>query len=611
MRFTSNPKNSSPAIFTRLPVKKTVIYIVLIAIFATGVWIRFSNPLNPTINVNDYYFHRSYYLWQNGALPDADIWNFAPKKMSENIPPLLAYITLPFFTVAAFFLPPNYNTTDMLKAALYFPPFFFAGWMIISFFYLKRIFSKRGIILFLLLMTFIPASVSFFSKNNYDEEILGIILLFVFITSILHYIREKRRVYFWGVLTSITLLELAWQQFTIIFIALLLVVIFTYFKDRKTALMLFSTLPLSLLTGHVISRYLLQAAYSPFDILNEAWIFASNFSNPDLQMAMRRNDWSNIGVHGFLDNFGWLGAFLIALGLARTAMRRDILKNAVIFSFALVCGLSYFFFSKNVSLFFPIALLTATYGGETLLSRKLFYETFGTALAFTIKKWRCRPWLKRAIIFIFTAAPLFLLMDHSAWLMREKLSGDIIVSISPKITYPGDAQKVEIALQNGSKPTLKELESHAGLHIEVRNATVKNIKAQSPYGTSDIVIKPDAIKNNWYWFETKFPELDKNEQGNISFEITPENKNAELRVRAWLPDSCSIIMRLAGIYDRRDEFWNPISNGWRHESCIARVPSSQGPPNTDYPTVPCVIPVFAGYRLSQNFNCFRYQIFSD
>lgn len=164
----------------------------------TGMWIRFSNPLNPTINVNDYYFHRSYCLWQNSALPDADIWNFAPKAMPENIPPLLAYITLPFFAAAAFFLPPNYNTTDMLKAALYFPPFFFAGWMIISFFFLKRIFSNRGIILFLLLMTFIPVSISFFSKNNYDEEILGIILIFSLIASLLHYAREKRRIYFWG-----------------------------------------------------------------------------------------------------------------------------------------------------------------------------------------------------------------------------------------------------------------------------------------------------------------------------------------------------------------------------------------------------------------------------
>ena len=589
--------------------KKTLIYVVLIAVFTVGMWIRFSNPLNPTINVNDYYFHRSYYLWQNGALPESDIWNFAPQKMPENIPPLLAYITLPFFSVAAFFLPPNYNTTYMLNAVLYFPLFLYAGWMFLAFFLLRRILSGRGIILFLILLTFIPASISLFAKNNYDEEILGIILLFLFIICLLHYTREKRPRYFWGMFAGLTLLELAWQQFTIIFIALLLVAIFMYFKDRKAALVLLSILPLSLLAGHIISRYLLNTAYSPFDILKEAWIFTSNFSDPNLQIAMRRNDWANIGIHGFLDNFGWLGAFLILLGMARLAMRRDTIKDMVIFVFTFVCGLSYFFFSKNVSLFLPIALLTASYGGETLISRRHFNITFGDIFSSALKNPRVRLGIKWAII-IFAAVSVFLTAEHVVWLKREKLEGNIIISVTPEIAQPGETQKVEIILQNGSIPTLSEKESHTGLHIEVKNATVKNIRGQSPYGPSAVVIKPDAIKNNWYWFETKFPQLVKNEQGNISFEITPASQNTEIRVRAWLPDSCSIIMRLAGIRDRRDEFWNPISNGWRHESCIVRIPSSQNPQNTDYSVIPCAIPVFAGYLTQSSFNCLRYQISS-
>jgi len=609
MRLTGDLKTSNSVILPRLPVKKTLIYIMLIVVFTVGMWIRFSNPLNPTINVNDYYFHRSYYLWQNGALPESDVWNFAPQKMPENIPPLLAYATIPFFTAAAFLLPPNYNTTDMLNAALYFPPFFYAGWMILAFFFLKRILSTRGIILFLILLTFIPASISLFAKNNYDEEILGIILLFLFIICLLHYTREKRPRYFWGMFAGLTLLELAWQQFTIIFIALLLVAIFMYFKERKTALVLFSILPLSLLAGHIISRREEATAYSPIDILKEAWIFASNFSNPDLQMAMRRNDWSNIGIHSFLDSFGWLGAFLVLFGMARLAMRRDAIKDMVIFIFTFVCGLSYFFFSKNVSLFLPAALLTASYGGETLISRRHFNITLGGIFSSALKNPRIRLGIKYAII-IFAAVSVFLTTEHVVWLKRERLEGNIIISVSPEIAQQGEPQKVEIYLQNGAVPTLKEKGSHAGFHIEVKNTAVKNIRAYSPYGSSNIVIKPDAIKNNWYWFETKFPHLNKNEQGNISFEITPASQNAEFRVRAWLPASCSIIMRLAGIRDRRDEFWNPISNGWRHESCIVRIPSSQSPQNTDYPVIPCAIPVFAGYLTQRNFNCLRYQISS-
>jgi hypothetical protein len=483
------------------------------------------------------------------------------------------------------------------------PVIFFLIWAASALLLLKRSFSKEAVFVAVVLLTFLPASISLTQGGKYSEEILGAPLVFFMLLFLLRFVERQHFADLLGTFLAAYFLALAWPQFPAPFLGAGFVAVAMFFLNRRiAAFSLSGALLLALLLGHAVSVWFLGTDYSPLYMLIEGWQGFSNIGDADIRLAMGRNDWSNANPFDFFIFFGGAGVFLFAAGLLRSFLFRAPFKDIVMIAFSGIGLTLFYFFLKSSSLFLPIFVVVAAYGGEMMLSRSRMDDLIFKAArrVFRIRKVR---FLAKAVLAIFAGILIAAAVDYFVWISWPQPAGELAVSGFLQKMTPGVSYPVEIILRNSGAPTLKEKNAFAGLHIEVKNALVKSIRPVSDSG-GRVVIKPNAVAEEWFWFETAFPQIDRFGQASAEFVVTPLYDDVEIRMRGWLPGQCSFVSRLLRISERGGNYWNPFTQGWRSEACLVRVPANQtleSPTTTD-----CKAEVFAGYRSSQNFKCLRY-----
>lgn len=215
---------------------------------------------------------------------------------------------------------------------------------------------------------------------------------------------------------------------------------------------------------------------------------------------------------------------------------------------------------------------------------------------------RCISWcLVLFLIGLIISMAIF--FGKKDWLAPSgaKPEPEIIFSQIPEKIKLGESYPVTMQIINRGGDSLKEAATFSGLHIEVENAKVKNIRAVSSSTGSRVVIKPTAQRGDIYWFETAYDFLAKDQWGMVLFDLIPNNPEEEtvnIWYRGWSPSSCSLSQRWTTANDLVGKY-NTFAQGWRNENCIVRRPSN------DSQEEDCQVEVYAAHAELQIFHCFK------
>ena len=181
------------------------------------------------------------------------------------------------------------------------------------------------------------------------------------------------------------------------------------------------------------------------------------------------------------------------------------------------------------------------------------------------------------------------------------LSRSCLYRISlPENLEIGKEYQIGMKLENKGVDSLKDPASFGGFHIETEGAKIENIISWTDRGQSQIIIKPDAQRENIYWFEAKYSSFKADEFGYLWFKIIPEKLPVNIYYRAWLPGELTFWQRLKTIMSLSPDFRDWQQNSWRSEETIQRRPA-----NNDASQEFCLIKVFAAHQEIQNFRCFK------
>lgn len=203
---------------------------------------------------------------------------------------------------------------------------------------------------------------------------------------------------------------------------------------------------------------------------------------------------------------------------------------------------------------------------------------------------------------LISLAGLFILKKDWFWPAGLKPEPEIIFSRMPEKIKLGESYPMAIKILNRGGDSLKEEAAFSGLHIEVANAKVKNIRAASPSTGSRVVIKPTAQRGDIYWFEVAYDFLANDKWGVVLFDLIPNNPAKEtvnIWYRGWIPSFCSLAQRWAGANNLVGKY-KTFAQGWRNENCLVR-----RPPNDSQDEENCQVDVYAAHEELQVFRCFK------
>jgi hypothetical protein len=133
----------------------------------------------------------------------------------------------------------------------------------------------------------------------------------------------------------------------------------------------------------------------------------------------------------------------------------------------------------------------------------------------------------------------------------------------------------------------------------VENAGVEDIVSWADQGESQVIIKPDALRGNIYWFEVKFPALKAGESAYVWFKIVPGSTPVNVYYRGWLPGEPTLWQRLEALTRLTPDYRN-WQNSWRNEDAIQRSPA-----NNDASQEFCPVKVYAAHEELQDLRCFK------
>ncbi len=197
---------------------------------------------------------------------------------------------------------------------------------------------------------------------------------------------------------------------------------------------------------------------------------------------------------------------------------------------------------------------------------------------------------------------LFILKKDWFFPSGLKPEPEIIFSRIPEKIKLGESYPVAMQILNKGGDSLKEKAAFSGLHIEVANAKIKNIRAASPSTGSRVVIKPTAQRGDIYWFEVTYNFLANDRWGMVLFDLIPNNPAKEtvnIWYRGWIPSSCSLTQRWATANDLVGKY-KTFAQGWRNENCLVRRPQNDSQEEEN-----CQVDVYAAHEELQVFRCFK------
>lgn len=590
----------------RKPWQLIGVMLILSVLFWIGADLRESRANNsiPANTVFSYYFDKSQRLIRDGTFPMADTRGFAPSIHKENAPPFLAYFTAALYKPISLLI-----NTDFYRFAHVFPLFIFGFWLISIFFIFWDLFDLKVALAGSAIFSFLPIAIELTAKGRYVQELLGTLLMFWGVYILIKLSQEKiERKKIWilvGILV-VTALVLTWQQFPFFYAAaVLLSLLWLVIKPlhaKPVILAWLYVLVPPLFLGEIISRLLIGIQYSPFAMFWEFLYAFWHHYDPDLLLAMRRNDWANLNVSRFYNYFGWLGFIFTALGLGAFALDYKNLKKQVIVTFSVVGFMALVAFTKDKFLALSFLLYLFALGLETLFTPENFLKKI-KAIKDILKIQLARFHLSKKnklIIGIFIGVVfLFIVFTKIYQNFYAPYPKPEITVSNLNLWTIGEPQRVTIELKNIGADPIPNKYAFGGLHIEVENADVSNVVAFSSSTQSSVVFKNFASVGNVFFFETKYDFLHRNETGSVSFTATPYTSPVKIYYRSWLPGSCSLTDQRSILKSLLPSWQNFRRAGWRNENCIQRNPANNDPNETL-----CRIPVLAAHKDLQHFRCF-------
>jgi len=414
------------------------------------------------------------------------------------------------------------------------------------------------------------------------------------------WLKEKKPLFLILSFIFTILLVLTWQQFHLIYVIYGLAMLFS-FKGKNVFWGIIFFAIGSLLLAQIVSSLVFHSAYSPIAMIRESYLGLVNYQSEAIQIAMKRGDWRDLSLweaiklFSLLGWFFWLVGFVFLLTNLRKKIDYLIIAAGNILSFAVMT-----FFIKSKFLVLPFFLIMAALGGKILVSRRavwFYLQDILERIMQKIKIWH--------LIGVIILAGLIFFVIKGGWFLQ---SGNLP---QPEMSFyrvatgtvKNGEYRVGLQLTNSGQKSLEEKSAFNGLHIEIENTRVEDIKAYSPFTQTNVVIKPDAQRNNLYWFEVKYALLDSTQWGRIEFTIIPDvslKKPVTVWYRGWSPGPCPLIERIKVLSDLRKDYRSFFENSWRSENCIIRSPA-----NNEENEPLCQINVFAAHQTLQKFHCFK------
>ncbi len=557
--------------------KKAILcLIIFLIILYFGIVLRLKNTyflpeeIYSSNNVVSYYVDITDSLIKDGNLVKIDSKRYSNKELVENAPPFLPIVTNFLFKYFNWFKISSLNYIANFNLILYVCLFLT---FVLAYFFKEKNILKTIFSIFLL--TFIPQSIELQMYGRYTEEFLGVFIIII-ISFCEKYCTDGKNRFIR--LIPLTLLCLAWQQFHLIFI--IFIISNLLFNKNKVTEVILLTLS-AILLGEFVSKIVFNSNYSPIGMLYEA-IYPLIGNNYDVvKNAMSRNDWKNLNFSSFIQFFSLFGLITFLCSLVTFIFKKNkkyydkYLFLGMFFTFLLT-----FFFIKSRFIFLPFYIL--------FIVNNLDYIYFYKSKDFIF-------FFKKISKFIFLILFLTLVCNYRYFFSFNDMP-KILVDSS---YFEKENQQIKFKIKNIGSDQLIDKSSFSGMHIEVFNADVNNIKVNYFYGVSQVVIKNDANMKDYYWFEVKLNEFNKNKFADIFFDVKKINKNKPIRIkyRSWIPQSCSMFNRIVALYTLLPEY-TTIENSWRNEKCILR-----DPVNNSKDSIDCSYKVHAAYFNQQIFKC--------
>jgi hypothetical protein len=307
-------------------------------------------------NLSAYYFDKFNRVATSGGLLAEDIWEFAPDKNPENVPPGLAYFGAGVFKLARLIVP----KITPLGFGAWLPVFIyliFGLTVFILFWQVER--SPLAAILLLAVVTLAPIFASYTEYAYLVQEPLGALFLFLAVYFIANSLRS--RLDFAAAILSVAALILTWQQFPLfIFVALGLILAAIFLKKIPEAKAVTVILVGGILIAEFISRVIIGIHYSVLGMIQEIILgsIMLHSGNPDFLTAMVNIDWRRSTPAKFYYWYGPLTALLVGWGLFASWLRRKDFRFLVSLVFGVAALVLLWQFQKERIFAFGMLLFT-------------------------------------------------------------------------------------------------------------------------------------------------------------------------------------------------------------------------------------------------------------
>lgn len=562
-------------------IKKISLITLFILILFLGIRLRLTQSNNPkeylaSNNVVSYYFDLANYYQKNNKILNFDKYRFAPIIVEENSPPLLFLYSSFFYKIYT-----TFNKIDFFTYAMYLPIFTNFIFSVIGFYFIYKLTkSYLSSFIFLFISNISSTSVFLTSYGAFKEEFLGVFLMFFSYYFYLSYIKKNRIYDLFYSMFFLTLLILTWQQFHITII----IYVFSLFfiKNKKNILYVLFGLLLSFLFSQLISVYILSSNYKPFSMLNEFYLGLIKYNDPMMRTAIKRVNWSNLGLYSYYGYFGITGLFFTISFIYTSLKEKKRTENIFTFICFSFSFLLMYFFTKSRFVFLAAFLLAIP-----TLSIQQIKDSF----VFFIKI----IFNKKNILILFVTVILFFLINHIYVISKSRPM--------PEITLYKNNNSVKIMLKNKNNVQSNDKNSFNGFHIEVPGKVPKNIKVWSKKLPKPIHVKKPS-EGNVNWFEVKKYGFEKDDELWTSFDLEKIDEKTKIYVRSWIPADCSYIQRFIIWPDLRFAYSDFKKNTWRSEGCIVRSPGEVNDKNKTITN--CLIEVYAAHKEKQIYKCYEY-----
>lgn len=548
-----------------------VIYLGIFLRLTTNVYS--AKEFYVTNNVVSYYVDITNRLIETGKIPKIDVWRYSDDVMVENAPPFLAILTnflyqfIKFFDISPLVFIAHFNI-------LIYVIFIILG----SMYFYKKLPTIYPMLIFQILLTFLPFSISLQNFGKYTEEFLGVFL--IFIVSICEIERNNNKIYRYFEIMFLILLLLTWQQFHLIcFIIFLSNLMFRRALMKETILIFIFVF----IGAEIVSRVLFDSNYSPVMMIYEAIYPMLKMDSSSIEIAMRRNDWRYLSWNDIVEYLSYAGISIWVFSLINFILKKnkEYHDKYIFLGMTMTILLTYVFIkSRYISLSFLLLFCSTNYQ------------------IFVIKDFKQVVRISKNIMLISLLAIMtFFIFNHKLFINYDyqPIIEDRIVTKK----QGEDTFLTTITLKNVGGDQTPDKDSFAGYHVEIFNAKVHDIKSIYTYGKSDIIIKNDAQMENYYWFEAKYFSFVRNSVGSVSFILQKIDTSKPITIlyRSWIPGYCSIVNRYETMSTMLKDY-SQFGNSWRNEKCIVRSPS-----NISFDKSKCSYKVYAGHVDRQEFYC--------